>query len=93
MLLFTISVSFVSVFLVGNAVNITNFKVPSWHIIQDEDNPQPLILDCEYDYQPGEQGIVLKWLLNGTEIYQWIPDSTPPYSRVSKFNLMHCEAF
>lgn len=75
-----ILVAMATIITVGNAVKITNFQVPSWHIIKNEENPQPLILDCEYDFQPNEEGIVLKWLLNGTEIYQWIPDSKP-YSR------------
>lgn len=73
-------------FIVGSAVKITNFQVPSWHIIENEENPQPLILDCEYDFQANEEGIVLKWLLNDTEIYQWIPGSKPS-SRVSWFNI------
>lgn len=63
---------------VGSAVKITSFKVPSSYIIEDEENPGTLILDCEYKYQPGED-IVVSWELNGTRIYQWIApnDKTP----------------
>lgn len=68
---------------VGNAVKITDFSVPSSYVIEDEENPNPLILDCAYESEPNEKGIVLKWHLNGTLIYQWIPDSPPAHARVS----------
>lgn len=67
---------------VGVAVKITDFSVPSSYVIGDE-NPDPLILDCAYESEPNEKGIVLKWHLNGTLIYQWIPDSPPAHARVS----------
>lgn len=57
---------------VGNAVKITNFKVPSSYLIEDEENPGSLILDCEYKYQSSETGIVVTWDLDGERIYQWI---------------------
>lgn len=82
-------------YLVGNAVKITNFNVPSSYVIEDEENPDTLILDCAYEIEPNEKGIVLKWHLNGTMIYQWIPDSPPvhafvsiPIASESRFNLM-----
>lgn len=68
---------------VGNAVNITEFNVPGSYVIEDEENPGTLILDCAYESEPNEKGVVLKWLLNGTLIYQWIPDSPPAHSFVS----------
>lgn len=68
---------------VGNAVNITEFNVPSSYVIEDEENPGTLILDCAYESEPNEKGVVLKWLLNGTLIYQWIPDRPPAHSFVS----------
>ena len=38
-----------------------------------------VILDCPYELQPHEDGIVLKWYLNSktVPIYQWIPPSHP----------------
>lgn len=35
--------------------------------------PDPLVLDCEYELGPREKGFVLKWLFNNHSIYQWIP--------------------
>lgn len=69
---------------VGGAVKITNFKVPSSYIIEDEEKPDnPLILDCEYEFQPNETGIVLSWWSNSTRIYQWIVNDKPPTVLVS----------
>ncbi|XP_055313633.1 uncharacterized protein LOC129574956 [Sitodiplosis mosellana] len=68
---------------VGVAVKITDFSVPSSYVIGDEENPDPLILDCAYESEPNEKGIVLKWHLNGTLIYQWIPDSPPAHARTN----------
>lgn len=61
-----------------NAVHIINLKVPSTYIIEPHKTPPPLILDCEYEYERNESGLVLKWSLNNTTIYQWIPDSSLP---------------
>ncbi|XP_031622373.1 uncharacterized protein LOC116340193 [Contarinia nasturtii] len=71
-----ILVAFAVIITVCNAVNITDFNVPSHYVIEDEENPDSLILDCAYESVPGEEGIVLKWYLNGTLIYQWIPDKS-----------------
>ena len=73
---------------VGGAVKITNFKVPSSYLIEDEENPGTLILDCEYKFESGEVGIVVSWWLNDTRIYQWIPNEkkpSPPSVTVSIF--------
>lgn len=55
-------------------MHIINLKVPSTYIIEPHKTPPPLILDCEYEYERNESGLVLKWSLNNTTIYQWIPD-------------------
>jgi hypothetical protein len=34
-------------------------------------------LDCEYDVEPGEHGLVVKWFLNNILVYQWIPPRAP----------------
>lgn len=73
---------------VGSAVKITNFNVPSSYLIEDEENPGTLILDCEYKIESGEIGIVVDWWLNDTRIYQWIPNekkSSSPSVTVSKY--------
>lgn len=58
--------------------------MPSSYIIEDEENPGTLILDCAYEFEPTENGIVLQWLLNGTLIYQWLPqESSAPHTFVS----------
>ncbi|CAD7089041.1 unnamed protein product [Hermetia illucens] len=59
------------------AVMITNLKVPTTYTLEDIKNPDPLILDCEYEVDSTETGFVLKWLLNGVQIYQWIPEHKP----------------
>lgn len=51
--------------------------MPTSYVIEDEENPGELILDCAYEIEPNEKGIVLRWLLNGTSIYQWIPEQVP----------------
>lgn len=63
---------------VGGAVKITNFKVPASYIIEDEEKPNPLILDCEYKLQSNETGIVISWNFGDTRIYQWIVEKKPP---------------
>lgn len=68
---------------VCNAVKITNLKVPSVYILSNTENPEPLILDCEYDVSLRENGFVLKWLFNDHQIYQWIPSNHQPHSLVS----------
>lgn len=69
---------------VGLAVRITKFEVPTSYVIEDEENPGELILDCAYETEPNEKGVVLRWLLNGTLIYQWIPGEVPlPHTFVS----------
>lgn len=66
---------------VCNSVKITNLKVPDVVVI-DENNQDPIVLDCEYEIGPNEKGFVLKWLLDGSPIYQWIP-SRAPFALVS----------
>lgn len=78
---FTHSVFIISV---SNAVKITNLKVPSVYILSNNENPEPLILDCEYDVSLRENGFVLKWLFNDHQIYQWIPSNHQPHSLVSR---------
>lgn len=34
-------------------------------------------LDCEYDVEPDENNLVIKWFLNNTLVYQWIPPRSP----------------
>lgn len=71
-------------FVVGSAVKITSFVVPSSYVIEDEENPGQLVLDCAYESEPNEKGIVVKWWLNDSAIYQWIPkEPAPPRTFVS----------
>lgn len=44
------------------AVKIKSLSVPSLYELKE--NPEPLILDCDYDVDPTETGFVLKWLHN-----------------------------
>lgn len=53
------------------------------YVLENSENPETLILDCEYDVIDKEKGFVLKWLFNGHQIYQWIPEITQPHSLVS----------
>ncbi|XP_055600640.1 uncharacterized protein LOC129749632 isoform X3 [Uranotaenia lowii] len=60
------------------AVKITSLKVPSTYLLdKTSKNPDPLILDCEYDVDESEKGFVLKWFLDGQPVYQWIPTKNP----------------
>ncbi|XP_035898965.1 uncharacterized protein LOC118506228 isoform X3 [Anopheles stephensi] len=61
-----------------SAVKIINLKVPSTYLLdQTSKTPDPLILDCEYEVDESEKGFVLKWLLDGQPVYQWIPSKNP----------------
>lgn len=66
------------------AVRITNLKVPHIYTLERHDpEPDPLVLDCEYELGPREKGFVLKWLFNNHSIYQWIP-SVKGFAMVKK---------
>ncbi|XP_038107805.1 uncharacterized protein LOC6051898 isoform X4 [Culex quinquefasciatus] len=61
-----------------SAVKITSLKVPSTYLLdKSSKNPDPLILDCEYEVDESEKGFVLKWFLDGQPVYQWIPSKNP----------------
>ncbi|XP_021710962.1 uncharacterized protein LOC5571100 isoform X1 [Aedes aegypti] len=69
---------FCLLFGVCAAVKITSLKVPSTYLLdKNSKNPDPLILDCEYDVDENEKGFVLKWFLDGQPVYQWIPTKIP----------------
>lgn len=57
---------------VATAVKITNLSIPATYIL-DRNNPEPLKLDCEYEMAEKEEGFVLKWFHDSSQIYQWIP--------------------
>ncbi|EDV56711.1 uncharacterized protein LOC6547403 [Drosophila erecta] len=58
---------------VTHSVRITNLRVPRTYTLFRDHEPDPLVLDCEVEIGPREQGFVLKWLFNNHSIYQWIP--------------------
>ncbi|XP_058835318.1 uncharacterized protein LOC131692345 isoform X5 [Topomyia yanbarensis] len=61
-----------------SSVKITSLKVPSTYLLdKNSKNPDPLILDCEYEVDESEKGFVLKWFLDGQPVYQWIPTKNP----------------
>jgi hypothetical protein len=60
---------------VGFGVKITSLKMPSPYVLYDADRYQKLVLDCVYDEEKDERGLVLKWFFNYQLIYQWIPDA------------------
>lgn len=66
-------------FPVAMAVKIDNLKVPSEYILDNLENPEVLILDCEYDLPVDEKGFVLKWYFNDLLIYQWISLAQPKF--------------
>lgn len=35
------------------------------------------LLDCDYEVDENEKGLVIKWLLNNQLVYQWIPPRLP----------------
>lgn len=40
-------------------------------------SPNEFLLDCEYEMEPTENNLVVKWYLNNTLVYQWIPPRVP----------------
>lgn len=60
------------------AVKIREIRVPSTYLLdRSEGDPPPIHMDCMYDLRPEESGFVLKWLLDGNPVYQWIPPKRP----------------
>lgn len=56
------------------AVKINKISVPPYFDLHNDENKDlPLILECDYDIDEKEEGLVLKWLHNSVSIYQWIP--------------------
>lgn len=64
---------------VCSGISIKNLTVPQTYILDHSSAgaPKPLILDCEYEVDPRDEGIVLKWVFGKFPIYQWIPGSHP----------------
>lgn len=60
-------------------MKIRDLKVPSTYILDRKNaaDPSPIHMDCLYDLRPDESGFVLKWLLDGNPVYQWIPPKRP----------------
>ncbi|XP_061386531.1 uncharacterized protein LOC133321459 isoform X1 [Musca vetustissima] len=65
--------TWLSLLTTTQSVRITNLKVPHTYTLERHTEPEPLVLDCEYELGPREKGFVLKWLFNNHSIYQWIP--------------------
>ncbi|XP_037828268.1 uncharacterized protein LOC119616126 isoform X1 [Lucilia sericata] len=65
--------TWLSLLTITQSVRITNLKVPHIYTLERHTEPEPLVLDCEYELGPREKGFVLKWLFNNHSIYQWIP--------------------
>lgn len=64
---------------VCSGVTVKNLTVPQTYVLDHNTvgAPKPLILDCEYESDQKDTGIVLKWFFNNFPIYQWIPSSHP----------------
>jgi hypothetical protein len=59
-------------------VILHDVSVPS--VIQNGTVPF-VVLDCHYSMNHSEKdGMILKWLLNGRTVYQWIPPAHPQVS-------------
>lgn len=68
--------------LVCSAVKIHSITVPSTYVLKSEE-PNSIVLDCDYTADEAETGFVLKWLLNNVAVYQWIPSSKTPFALVN----------
>ena len=68
--------------LVCSAVQIHSITVPSTYVLKSEE-PNSIVLDCDYKADETESGFVLKWLLNNVAVYQWIPSSKTPFALVN----------
>lgn len=64
---------------VCSGVTIKNLTVPQIYVLDHNavGTQKPLILDCEYETDPRDSGLVLKWFFENFPIYQWIPSSHP----------------
>lgn len=64
----------------SQCLKITNLDVPQSYIVSRGEEPsEDLILDCEFELDEATaKGFVLKWKLNGLQIYQWIPGKAKP---------------
>ncbi|CAO1411207.1 unnamed protein product [Diamesa serratosioi] len=69
---------FLVVLNVCSAVKIHSVTVPSTYVLKSEE-PNIIVLDCDYTADESESGFVLKWLLNNVVVYQWIPSTKTPF--------------
>ena len=70
--------------LVCSAVKINSISVPSTYVLKS-DEPNRIVLDCDYTVDESETGFVFKWLLNNVAIYQWIPAAKTAFGLVNCF--------
>lgn len=47
------------------------------HFVIENDEPEPIILDCDYDAENYQSSLLVKWLKNGKTIYHWIKGHEP----------------
>lgn len=67
------------------AIQISRISVPP---AVENNSGLPVILDCEYTLRPGDEGLVVKWFLNGNScVYQWTPPKPPQALGVLKDRL------
>lgn len=59
-----------------NCVQINYVRVPQ---AVRNNSGRPVVLDCDYTVRPTDDGLVIKWFLNGNPaaVYQWIPPKRP----------------
>lgn len=72
-------ISYSSIFSVCYGIKVRNLTVPQSYVLDRNTvaGQKPITLDCEYETDGNDTGVVLKWFFNNNPIYQWIPGSNP----------------
>ena len=68
--------------LVCSAIKLNSISVPSTYVLKS-DEPNNIVLDCDYTVDESEPGFVLKWYLHDFLVYQWIPGTKTPFGVVN----------
>ncbi|KAG5669918.1 hypothetical protein PVAND_000208 [Polypedilum vanderplanki] len=71
-------------------ISVPKIVVLDYNLNLNENNKRPnfstnaFLLDCDYDVNDEENGLVIKWFLNNNLVYQWIPPRAPTALSVFK---------
>ncbi|XP_065367871.1 uncharacterized protein LOC135960495 [Calliphora vicina] len=94
MKLFFISSLILSVLFVQgiNCVVLHDIDVPELVKIENDDDGEPIKLNCNYELDEDPSYLVVKWFLNNNTIYQWIRGQPPSVLPSFKHHIGKIEA-